>query len=340
MKPSRLNLRAAAALVSVLLAAVVASRALAELPAAETLLGDLGYSAAEIATVRSGKIAEASAKAATERDLAAAFAFHVKASPAELVKVLRGGLLNEVDPNTIKAGVLTGDGSVADLAGLVLDPDSASRVKRYLQAAGGDDLNLSSEEIAAFQALGSSAAKADVEAAVRKALLTRFQAYKAKGLAGIAPYDRGKGHHRDVAADLRAVIQQMTGVKKYAPSYFQLLGQYPTGKPEGVEEVFRWMHFEAHGIPTIALVHGMVVPDGDAFLALQRQYYVSEGFNCEQAVAAFLPVQDGTVVVYVNHTSTDQVEGFGGGAKRSIGSKLLASQLEAIFSKVQSEAPK
>jgi hypothetical protein len=91
-------------------------------------------------------------------------------------------------------------------------------------------------------------------------------------------------------------------------------------------------------VPTIALVHGLVVPDGDAIVALQRQFYVSEGFNCEQAVAAFLPADGGTVVVYTNHTSTDQVAGFGGGAKRAIGSKLLASQLEGLFAKTQANA--
>ena len=41
------------------------------------------------------------------------------------------------------------------------------------------------------------------------------------------------------------------------------------------------------------------------------------------------------MVVYGNRTSTDQVEGWGGGAKRSIGSKLLESQLEALAGKVR-----
>jgi hypothetical protein len=51
-----------------------------------------------------------------------------------------------------------------------------------------------------------------------------------------------------------------------------------------------------------------------------------------------LPAQGGTVVVYSNHTSTDQVAGFGGGAKRSIGSKLMASELEGMFTKLQKAA--
>ena len=57
--------------------------------------------------------------------------------------------------------------------------------------------------------------------------------------------------------------------------------------------------------------------------------------HAEQAIAAILPAQGGTIVVYSHHTSTDQVAGFGGSAKRSIGSKLMSSQLQGIFERVQ-----
>ena len=40
---------------------------------------------------------------------------------------------------------------------------------------------------------------------------------------------------------------------------------------------------------------------------------------------------EGPLVVYTNHTSTDQVAGFGGSAKRSIGRKFMAAQLEKSF---------
>ena len=54
-----------------------------------------------------------------------------------------------------------------------------------------------------------------------------------------------------------------------------------------------------------------------------------------QAIVGFLPVPEGTLVVYTNHTSTDQVAGFGGGAKRSIGRRFMASQLEGLFQKTR-----
>jgi hypothetical protein len=308
----------------------------AQLPPMETTLEAVGYSADQIAEVKAGKIVSISPKTVNERDLAASFAFFVPIAPAELVKDLQSGLLNDVDPNTIASATISGAGTVDDFAKLALQPDSANRVKRYVSAKGGDDLNLSTEEIAAFNELGAGAAAPAVEAELRKALLARYQAYRAKGLAGIAAYDRGNGSTRPPADDLRASLEASQNLKKYAPAAYDAMLNYPSSKPGG--EVFRWTQLKAHDVPTIVLVHAMYVPDGDAVLVLQRQFYVSEGFNCEQAVAGFLPVQGGTVVLYVNHTSTDQVTGFGGGAKRSIGSKLMSSQLQGLFAKVQKQA--
>jgi hypothetical protein len=62
---------------------------------------------------------------------------------------------------------------------------------------------------------------------------------------------------------------------------------------------------------------------------------VSTGYNAVQAVAGFLPVAEGTVVVYTNHTFTDQVAGFGGSMKRKIGRGMMETQLEKIFAKAK-----
>lgn len=326
------------ALPLILAALSVTATARAELPAAETLLADVGFSASEIADIKAGKIVAASVSGAHERDLASAFAFYVATSPAELVKDLKSGLLAKVDPNTIARGTISPAGAIVDFAGLTLNPDASDRAKRYTSAKGGSDLNLSGDEIAAFNKLGSSAAVADVEAQVRGSLLARYQAYRAKGLAGIAPYDRGDGDSRSVADDLRKSLDALENLKKYAPAAYTAMLSYPASLPAGSEDGFAWVHLEAHDVPTIVLTQGLFVPDGDAYLVMQRQFYVSEGFNGEQAVAGFLPAQGGTVVVYSNHTSTDQVAGFGGGAKRSIGSKLMASELEGLFNKLQQSA--
>lgn len=314
--------------------ALAAVPAFAALPDAATLLADLGLSPAEIAQVEAGQIVHHEVAPASERELTAGLAFAVSAAPAALVGSASNDLLDRVDPNVIAYGVVSGDGSLADFAKLTFGPDGAARAKAYTTATPAGDLNLSTEEIAAFAKLGADASVASVEQQVRTALLARLQAYRAKGLAGIAPYARSSGE-RSAAEELRTATAASKPLGKYAPAAFQALSAYPAAKPPGTREAFRWTHFEAHGVPTLSLTHVMLIPDGDGWIFLQRQFYVSTGYNAEQAVAAFLPAQSGSIVVYGNRTSTDQITGFGGGTKRSIGSKMLVSQLESIFERAR-----
>jgi hypothetical protein len=298
------------------------------LPDAATLLADLGFSPDDIAKVQAGEFVNESMQSSSPRELTAAFAFKVDTPPAKLVADLRSGIGMKVDPSMKASGEIHGAGSDADFAKLVIAPDVAASY-----AKGSGDLNLSTAERASFANLGA----ADVAKQLRAGLLARIAAYQAKGLAGIAPYARGS-ESRSPGEDLRLATNASKALAKYEPSAYQLVLDYPAKKPAGFSEGFRWSQFDAHGVPTIALTHGMFVPDGDAYLVVQRQFYVSTGYNCEQAIAALVPTGAGTIVVYGNRTSTDQITGFGGGAKRSIGSSMLESQLQGIFEKVRRAA--
>jgi len=210
-----------------------------------------------------------------------------------------------------------------------------------LNAEPGDDLNLSTAEIGDFAALakGGGDAKA-VEERLRKLLLGRFQAYRGQGLDGITAYAREDGKHTDAGGDLRRAVEAAGGLKKNAPNFYDTLLNYPKSRPAGLEEEFSWTHYMAHGTPVFLLNHRIWMPDGDAWLIADRQYYVSASYNVVQIIAAFLPVKDGTLVVYVNRTSTDQVTGFGGGTKRTLGTKVMTSQIEGLFEKVKAAAEK
>ena len=309
----------------------------AQIPDAKTLLATVGLDASQIEQVMGGEIVRGAIKPASERELVAAMAFMVKSPPAELVADMKKGLGNQVDPEMIAYGTITGGAN--DFARLDFGKDAEKRAKEYLEAEPGGSLNLSAEEIAVFNKLGTGNPTPDaVLSAVRNQLVARVRAYQQKGLAGIAPYALDGGKKRSPAEELRTATSASQPLKQYVPGAYQYLNGYPAGKPAGTDEQFRWTHFNAHGTPTIALQHLVYVPDGNAYLVVQRMYYVSSGFNAEQALAALLPVEGGTVLVYGNRTSTDQVTGFGGGTKRSIGSKLLESQLEGIFEKARAKA--
>jgi hypothetical protein len=115
---------------------------------------------------------------------------------------------------------------------------------------------------------------------------------------------------------------------------------YPNDKPEGLDEKFTWSNYMAHGEPVFILAHNFKMADSGAFIIVERQFYVSGSYNAGHSIAALIPVDNGTVVFYVNRTSTDQVTGFGSSAKRSMGSKIMASQLKKLYEKVRTKVEK
>ena len=299
---------------------------------AKQVLAKLGFPADTYSRVMAGELVSRDVSSSTERELATGLAFLVKESPKELLADMHEGLLQQVDENTLAHGEIQASASLGDFDGVKLEGGEA---KAYQGAEAGGDLNLSSDELQAFNALEGKPA-AEVEAQVRKSLLARAQAYQKSGLDGIASYARDGGE-RSPAEELRSASEAAKPLKEGVPSFYQTLLGYPK-KPENFTEKYTWMRYSAHDKPVFILTHAFSVEQGDAIAVCQRQFYVSGNYNSEQALAAFLPVEGGTLVAYVNRTSTDQVTGFGGSAKRSIGAKLLSSQLNDLFARLSKAA--
>jgi len=295
-------------------------------PSAEQVLSDMHLSAGDRQRVLGGEFVTADVPAVSDRDLSFAIAFLVKTSPDALGKQVMSGNLVTADAQVQSWGELKGAGSLADFARLKITSEEA----RALSAAKpGDALNLSAGEVAAFGA-ASGGPDAILEA-LRKMLLARHQAYRTSGLAGIAPYDRGGGRTTDHAADLRKASEASAGLKKYLPAFQAVLLGYPKATAPQMRESFFWVKSIIEGKATYILTHLMATPNGAAYALARRQYYASTNYNGEQSVAGFLPVPDATVVVLASHAFTDQVTGFGGSMKRSIGSSVMARKMREIF---------
>ncbi len=323
--------------VAVVVAAVgsVAVSSFAQTDVVKAGLAKLGFPADTEAQALAGKFVEASLPTASERDLNAGIVFFVKQPPETFAKQLREDMLaQKVDPNIIAFGELKPDGGAAQFSALKLTP---AQMKAYAGAKAGSDLNLSAGEIAALSAVSKDAAK--LQETVRAQLQARFDAYRTKGLAGLAPYARA-GSARDLAGDFGAVIATGRKAALLPSAFYDLLDGYPKGAPAGLAERLYWAQFKANGEDTIALTHSFQGTFGGILVIVQRQYYVSTGYNLEQALAGFVPLQGGTLVVYGNHTSTDQVAGFGGGAKRSIGRKVMSGELKKLFEQTRTAAVK
>jgi hypothetical protein len=295
-------------------------------PSADQVLSEIGMSAGDRQRVVNGEFVSAKVAGVSERDLAFATAFLVKASPDELGKQILAGTLVTTDPQVQAFGSLGSPPSLADFAGLKLTADEA---KQLADAGSGDRMNLSAGEQDAFKIEKGGAPEA-IEDRLRRLLLSRYEAYRASGLAGIAPYDRG-GAKTDVASDLRKASEAATELNARLPGFEAVLLDYPRATFPGMEQRFAWVKSNVRGKATFVLAHILISPAGEARAFVRREFYVSTGYDAEQSVAGFLPVTGGAVVLYMSHAFTDQVAGAGGSVKRSMGSRIMADKMKEIF---------
>ena len=296
-------------------------------PTADQVLTDAGLSAGDRQSVMAGEFVNVSVKGVSERDLAFAIAFFVKTPPETIAKQIVAGDLITADEQVKAYGELSGEGSAASFAKLTLTADEANALAN---AKPGDKLNMSASEIAAFKVLTGGNIQA-VQEQLHRMLLARYQAYRASSLSGIAAYDRGGGKISDPAADLRKASEATRGLQKYMPGFQKVLLDYPKATLPGMQEKFFWLKSLIHDEMTYVLAHVLVAADGPARVIARREYYVSTGYNAEQTVGGFLPVEDGTVVITSIHAFTDQVTGMGGSMKRGIGSKVMAGKMKQIY---------
>jgi hypothetical protein len=297
-----------------------------------------GFTPPEQKRILSGEMVGADLPSVSERDLSVKIAFVVKTSPQELSRQVLTGTLSKADDQMTARGDIGSTGEPSDFSGVKLEPGGAVVAREFAAAAPGTELNLSTGEIETFRKAGAAQVRA-VEDQLRTILLTRYQAYRAKGLAGIAPYDRGGAARSDLAGDLRKVSAAPL-LKQFFPSLQQALVSYPAGQPADLTEKYFWVNNRIDDKPTFALTHVLAASEGDARIVVQRQFYVSRSYNGQQAVAAFLPIDQGTLVLYATHTFTDQVSGFGSSMKQGIGRKMMGGKLQELFEKARTEAEK
>jgi hypothetical protein len=321
----------------------------AALPTADEILQELSLSDSDRADIRQGKIVDWSPSEGSDRELAIGFVGLIKGKPKDLHESYREALVLKEMPVITGYGRITGEGTMADLAGVKLQPNGEKEAKRYLNVQPGNELNLDAKEIAAFQAL-KAGGDADavpvqkVEVLVRDGLLARYQAYRKAGLPGIAPYERGGTDQLRAGDELLLSTKGLKGTAKHLPAFHKFLLNYPNGltkkEAKNLEEFFYWLNIDVFGRPTYVLVHRMLYHVGDAALAVERHFYASHDYNSMLQQVAALPTKDGTVLFYTGRVSTDQVAGFTSAMLHPVSRAIAAPYLKDMFLKIQAKAGK
>jgi hypothetical protein len=274
-----------------------------------------------------------------ETELAITVAGVLPISLQEGVETVRRGDIFEVDRNVIDFGEITSwPPKPADFAGVTFSAKEAEDVTKLLEFKGGASFNLSEPEIARFRALrdqhrsgADAAAREAVAGAYREILLERYRSYREQGLAGIAPYQRGKGKQVKVRKKLELAASASKFFEKNEPELYAAFSGFPKTGLEEVEHRFYWVKQRVQDRPTLILSHRMLYQKPSQVVVTERQYYIGHSYNSVQIVNAALPLQEGIVVFYTSRTSIDQLAGFKGRVARPIAGDRLIERVTKRF---------
>lgn len=314
------------------LAVMMAAESSAEPTVSEVLAGSpLDGRADEILA---GNKVTAKALRSGEREMAVAFSCLVPAEQRTSLDMLRNAKAIMPDEYKDADGPLQLEDLEGSLAALRLGGNAESEAQRYLDAEPGWELSLSSEEIAALGALEPPAGEAiaAVEGALRSIFAERVRSYQERGLAGIAPFDRGRGQTSSVASDLEASTLISRSFERILPETHRALRRIPGGAPPDGQAFYFWTRIKVLGRPVFLLNQRLVGSYDGASVMIERQFYATQFLGAGQTITALVPVVEGTLVFYVNHSFVDRWSGpeFTVGAKRRVGQKLI----EGILAKM------
>ena len=206
--------------------------------------------------------------------------------------------------------------------------------KRYLDAKPGWELSLSSDEIAAFNALTPKKGEeiAAVEAQLRTIFAQRVRDYREKGLDGIAPFDRGSGNFSSAGEDLRNSTVAASSIAAGVPRAHALMLEFPGQAPTDGQEFYFWTRIQVLGRPVFLLNQRLAVDGADRSVVVERQFYATQFLSAGQTLAGLIRVQEGVAVFYTNRTFVDRWSGPGLAtrAKRAVGVKIITDVLREM----------
>jgi hypothetical protein len=304
------------------------------MPDSQELIKQLGIQQQDLASLNQGEIVFFNVAESDEKELAAGAAIYLPTAPSKIIRFIKKKGLASIDTAVTARGTIPTGATLNTFKGFSTGKDEAVS---FLTATAGSQFNLSSQELLTIKAPNSGQTDA-ASKTYRKILWQRWQAYRKKGLKGIATYDRGDGTEANPEEELRKATLDSKVLTRYFPELYKALLNYPSPFPVGTEEKFFWLNREVQSRPTAILVHRVMLSVGTGEVIISRQFYAGHSYNSNQLTLVCLPYRDGSLVFYMNRTFTDQVAGNGSSLKHSIGDiqerdemvKLLKNLRKAI----------
>jgi hypothetical protein len=325
---------------------ILCARAADSKPSIEEAIANLPFQDADLEKLLAGEIVSYDLEAGTDKELAIVVALLIRAPIDQLTDFVRKGQILRAGKNVIDVHLL-GDNPPSEelFSGVGFTADESKEVAELLRVVPGSKFNLSSEEIERFNSVarkaGSSGSADDpavmkaINDTYRVILMERYKAFRQGGLIAIASYDRGK-KGVDAGAELRDKIQRATYLKEIMPEFHRALLNYPNDGKDDIHNLYAVIKQVADDRPTYVLSRRMYrLEPGEYAINAYQEFYVGHSYNSMQITSGAIQIEQGTLIFYGNRTSTDQVAGFGGGMKRSIGRGMLRSAVIEHFESIR-----
>jgi hypothetical protein len=232
---------------------------------------------------------------------------------------------------------------IEDFDGVGYSQDEHDEVRKLLRSKPGKDFNFSASEYELIATELGPLRKASPEAQTRAAsavmrriLIGRYEAYRADGLSGIAPYQRSTRKSVSVADDLRLTTDTFEPFADDFPGVYEAMSGTPGGH-ECCADTFRWMKVRVARRPVFALAHTVYNLSGDYLIATERFYYGSGQINGVQVTLAWLPYDDNTYMGLSVSANADIVASPLGRMFRSAARGIAAEYAEETLSEAKGE---
>lgn len=288
-----------------------------------------------VAKIKTGEIVAPEVSDGSDKELAVRLVMLVKAPPEQLKEFITADNLMGNDPMFAASGQLSPDAPKFEPIKLTSD-----EAMDYLGAEPGSDFNFHTDEYAKLKAakkkVRDDKGAPTVAAQVLAEILTqRFQAYRQAGIGAVAPYDRGGGKFSEPGDELLNAMLASPVLQNAAPDAFVAFRDFPGGPSDGVVQEFFWSQQKVEDKPAFILSHRMTYPMKNGVIYLDRQYFVSRTYNSMLTGTGCGQLAEGTIIYYVNRTSTDQVAGFMQETKHSVGRKQMREELIKMFEDIR-----
>jgi transcriptional regulator with XRE-family HTH domain len=311
------------------LAGWTAAPAFAQMASPEEAAKRLGMSQNAIERVKQGEVVAEDLEASSDKDISLAVIARVDADLKTVYEFVAGDRLAQISTVTLSEGSI--DPANPSLAAMKLDDETVARLAEDPKGT----FFMSDEEAKRVAAAGKQG-NAQALAAYRQVLAERAKAYWEKGLAGITPYG---GEGRSPKVDLGHANDAAKKLVRN-PVVRAELDAVPAKSSGKAEHRLSWAIQKGRDQAAPILIHHILYREEDGEVFVQRRFYSAYDYDSLQIVTGVLPTKSGaSAVFYTNHTYTDQVAGFGGSAKRSIGRKMMQSELVAELQRAQKAVP-